>query len=340
MKNILTAKPRILEYLHILVFVPIGYILLFSLQSSNEIDLIASEHTLFITVLHAFSILVFFLSKFFKQHWGPLFRAIVPAFLSMGIVLSLAEFIHFFSVTGWAFLVPIFIPLIIPWLSLLAMSGYMVIELLAVLRYNYLHIDPELFQSKWAQTLYLTYYGRYGWVFQILTFPFYVVFVQLILVICNQQTNSLILAFTESKNGVFSEHFHDFLNSTTSGATEYVCTVASYGSPNLVKPIGIGHRKDGTILVNRQLQICNAFEEWLHQKLPRVHRPLRKFYDGLQIPVEKWKSVKYVSNIMFILIKPLEWFCFLCLYFFQSKPENMIGKQYLQIPKSILDETN
>jgi hypothetical protein len=89
-------------------------------------------------------------------------------------------------------------------------------------------------------------------------------------------------------------------------------------------------RRNGhQIIVTRQLQVCNAFEELLQERLPSLQRVLRKGYDGLQIPIEKWKQVGLISNTLYLLIKPMEWSFLLVIYFFDTHPEKRIQRQYL-----------
>ncbi len=81
-------------------------------------------------------------------------------------------------------------------------------------------------------------------------------------------------------------------------------------------------------------KICNAFEEMLTERMPLVQKYLRKGYDGLQIPIEKWKEIESVANSLYILIKPLEWVFLVVLYFVEKEPEFKIGKQYLPFIES------
>ncbi len=91
----------------------------------------------------------------------------------------------------------------------------------------------------------------------ILLIPVLVV-ITLILILFGQDADSLVKAFTETTTWRFSQHSHP-PNLSHSG--HYLCTVAARGNPNIVKPICVGNRHGKPIIVNRQLQIANAFEE-------------------------------------------------------------------------------
>ncbi|MBC7863307.1 MAG: hypothetical protein IAF38_10055 [Bacteroidia bacterium] len=109
----------------------------------------------------------------------------------------------------------------------------------------------------------------------------------------------------------------------------YLCSVAAFGNKKLVKPTRNGIRGGKLILVNRQLLIANAFENWFEDHSPRLHKIMRGTYDAMNIPADKWAQKRSIANFFYIVMKPAEWF-FLCwLYLFDKKPETRIAKQYL-----------
>jgi hypothetical protein len=85
-------------------------------------------------------------------------------------------------------------------------------------------------------------------------------------------------------------------------------------------------------MCNRQLLVANAFEELIEQNYPRLHRLIRNNYNRVGNIVHRHYSIfnmKWVANMVYILMKPLEW-CFLfALYCFDRKPEDRIAQQYL-----------
>lgn len=108
----------------------------------------------------------------------------------------------------------------------------------------------------------------------------------------------------------------------------YLCTVAVAGHPKLVKPIRPGTRGQETILVNRQLCIANAFEQLLEDKTPNFHRHLRGFYDKYGYPISKHINSPWRADVIYILMKPLEWTFLVVLYLFDVNPERRISRQY------------
>ena len=108
----------------------------------------------------------------------------------------------------------------------------------------------------------------------------------------------------------------------------YLCTVAAGGHRKIVKPIRKGIRHGHEVIVNRQLCIANAFEEVLQEKTPRAHRLIRGFYDKYGFPVAKLIRHKWSADIVYFLMKPLEWIFLIVLYSTDVHPENRIAVQY------------
>jgi hypothetical protein len=149
-----------------------------------------------------------------------------------------------------------------------------------------------------------------------------------ILIVFGQRPDHLIKAWTETsgwnlstkiapQNIYYDEH--------------YLCTVAAGGHPKIVKPIRMGERHGHPVVVNRQLCIANAFEQILEEHTPKFHRHLRHFYDTYGFPIARVIHSPYLADAIYFLMKPLEWFFLLVLYFTDVHPENRIAVQY--IPK-------
>ena len=149
----------------------------------------------------------------------------------------------------------------------------------------------------------------------------------LILTLFNQQPDSLILLFTETSEWQLSTGTAPPNIVNPSG--HYLCTVAANGHKNVVKPLRYGKRHSGRIVVNRQLLVANAFEQILEEKIPRVHKVIRNFYDKHGFPLSKYITTKLAADIVYIIMKPLEWFFVAFIYLFDSDPESRIAKQYL-----------
>ena len=96
----------------------------------------------------------------------------------------------------------------------------------------------------------------------------------------------------------------------------------------LVKPIRMGIRKGEKIVVNRQLCVANAFEALIQEKTPKFHHFIRHIYDKYGYPLSKHINTALQADMVYILMKPLEWIFILILYLCDEKPENRIAMQY------------
>ncbi|WP_211316519.1 DUF6688 family protein [Niabella yanshanensis] len=149
--------------------------------------------------------------------------------------------------------------------------------------------------------------------------------ITLILILLGQDFNSLVKVFTDTTTWTFSQKMHP---PPLDHRGHYLCTVAARGNPKLVKPLRVGIRHGQPAIVNRQLMIANAFEEYIQAIAPAFHQSIRQFYDryGYNLS-QKINSVK-ASNFTYIVMKPLEWTFLLSLYLFCINPEARIQKQY------------
>lgn len=148
----------------------------------------------------------------------------------------------------------------------------------------------------------------------------------LILIVLGQDYDSLTKVFTETATWRLSQKAHPpYLDHQG----HYLCTVAACGSPYIVKPIRLGNRHGNSIIVNRQLQIANAFEELIQTKWKRSHKVIRSAYDRYGYPLSKNITTPFKSNITYVFMKPVEWFFLLVLYLFCREPEKLIKRQYL-----------
>ncbi len=312
-----------------LVVMPIlGYLSLFIFRELGELlDWKYIAPILFLTFI---SIGSYFISRKNKHIIGPLLLALIPTTLTIGILLAIVQFIHFspFLLLGAGLLAsPLFFisAFVLPAFSLIQAAILLSAELYSSLQYNKSKVLNDNKRSKWINKLMSIYFGKYSLIVQLISFPIFITIVQYFFIILTEKPDDIIQAFIESSDGLFSKGRND--NQTS--PSEYICTIAGYGSSKLVKPLHLGYRRGSIIRVTRQLQVCNAFEEMLTEKVPKTQKFLRKKYDSLQIPIEKWKQVKLISNSLYILIKPMEWTFLIALYLFDKKPETKIAKQYL-----------
>ena len=163
--------------------------------------------------------------------------------------------------------------------------------------------------------------NKQPWMVWALSFPMLVV-ACLVLIIFGQDIQSI---FTETTTWRFSQHLPPPIKPHQG---HYLCTVAAHGNPKVVKPLRLGKRGGRTIIVNRQLLIANAFEEMIQEWWPSGHRFIRRNYDRYGYDLSKQIKSERMSNLTYLLMKPLEWGFLVCLYLFCERPEERIERQY------------
>jgi hypothetical protein len=152
-----------------------------------------------------------------------------------------------------------------------------------------------------------------------------------ILLLFGQKPDSMIRAFTDTYKQGLSQLDYQCEGVVCGG--HFLCTIAARGHAPLVRPVRPGIRGGKKIVCNRQLLVSNAFEELLEKKWPSLHRPVRRLYNRIGRQIHRhygWFDNKWVSDTVYILMKPLEWFFLLLLYTFDSRPENRIAQQYMR----------
>ena len=97
----------------------------------------------------------------------------------------------------------------------------------------------------------------------------------------------------------------------------------------MVKPLRMGKRHGHDVVVNRQLMVANAFEQILEEKTPTFHKHVRSFYDRYGFPIARLIKSKYVADLIWFIMKPLEWFFLFVIYLVDVNPEDRIARQYL-----------
>ena len=163
-----------------------------------------------------------------------------------------------------------------------------------------------------------------AWAF-VLLLPAFVI-LTLILILFGQKPDSIAKVFTETTTWRFSQQMHPpYLDHHG----HYLCTIAACGHPKLVKPARFGKRHGNKIIVNRQLMIANAYEEMISDYAPVFHRFARRMYDKCGYALSKRINTPFRSDVIYLLMKPLEWFFLINLYLFCTDPEKKINRQYL-----------
>ncbi|MBC8082582.1 MAG: hypothetical protein H7Z21_05165 [Hymenobacter sp.] len=299
---------------------------------TEEAELLDWRHALSVFAFLAASIYLYFVSRTRKERVAPLVLVLIPPALASGVLLCVAQFVHYLPIAGIGavlLLSPLFFfaLFVLPAFALGPATVLLATQLYIQTTYNLRQAAESTSLHPVLNRLHRFYFGPTNGVAHLLAFPFFVTIGQTVLLLAAQQPDSLLQAFLQSHDGLFSQGLCEQCVSMPN--TEYICTIAGFGSRGLVKPLRWGHRHGHLIRVTRQLQVCNAFEELLSERLPWLQRVLRRGYDGMQIPVEKWKHVRAVANGLYVVIKPIEWGFLLALYCFDSRPESRISRQYL-----------
>ena len=157
-----------------------------------------------------------------------------------------------------------------------------------------------------------------------------VLLLSLFLMLFGQKPDSLIRAFTDTYKHGFSQL--DYMCENVECGGHFLCSVGANGHRSIVKPIRYGERNGNKIICNRQLLISNAFEGLVQEKFPNIHKVIRQKYNRVGDLIHKYYPIfnnKYVSDLVYIFMKPLEMFFLLMLYTFDKKPENRIAIQYV-----------
>lgn len=147
-----------------------------------------------------------------------------------------------------------------------------------------------------------------------------------VLALFGQKPDSVIKAWTETADWNLSKQIAP---PNVMYDEHYLCTVAAGGHEKIVKPIRMGERHGHRVVVNRQLCVANAFEQILEERTPCFHKHVRQFYDTYGFPVARLIRSRYTADLVYLMMKPLEWIFLIVIYFCDVKPENRIVVQYL-----------
>jgi hypothetical protein len=292
-----------------------------TLDCCSESILFSPDHRLSIYVLIILCIVAYGISSIKDQIQSPIIELLTNCFLITGVILNIFIAAHLKE-----FL-----------LLLLGNAPIILLFLLALKKNHTLFLHSVIEEDKHSRTFFesfcwkilnLEIYKKVPALI-ILSLPLLILLASFLLIF-GQKPDSMIRAFTDTFYHGLSQL--DYICENIDCGGHYLCTIAAKGHKGFVKPERIGLRNDKKIVCNRQLLISNAFEELLQQKFPVVHRRIRTFYDLIGNYLNKYYRVfnnKYVSDLIYILMKPLEWFFIIILYTFDKKPENRIAKQYI-----------
>ena len=279
-----------------------------------QTESIPTAYTLWIIFAAAY-----FISRYLKQKLSPIVISIISAIMVIGLLFTVTICIHFMPM----FLAAVFPGIGLMYLSPFFCSFYLLKEIICMNTYLKTYLEKQQTTSgNIVNTFYYSIQQNHLGFVTILTAPLLLI-IQAVLFLCGQQPDSVITQFTESCGYLLSKY-----QDCSCGGGHYLCSIAANGNKKLVKPTRFGVRANERIIVNRQLLVANAFENWLEDHIPKLHRVIRNAYDGCNIPVNEWSKHKRFANVLYVLMKPLEWLFLLWLYLFDKKPEDRIAKQY------------
>ncbi len=281
------------------------------------------EHQLTIGIVILLCLTAYFYSSYRNKISTPVIEIIINSFLFIGIILNIFIAIH--TKFMW-----------------FALGGNMPIILLAILvlvknqrafmEYSKdREFNPKNSFEIWAWKILNLKPILKVPVLLVLCLPILIILTALLL-LTGQKPDSIIRAFTDTYKHGFSQWDYKCDNVQCGG--HYLCSVAANGHANVVKPQRLGIRNGRPIICNRQLLISNAFEDMIQERLPFLHMLIRRQYNKVGNFIHRYYGIfenKFVSDFIYMLMKPLEWFFLFTLYTCDRNPENRIAKQYLSI---------
>ena len=287
------------------------YVQLYNNQKHSPVS---SEHTLTLAVLFAVAVIGHICLRFIPQNKRPpLFSALCISSIYIGCALCVLWCVQITGASFFLFLFPI---------------NYIILSF-RVIACEVLSADKMAEEAEEQTKMpcisaFLHNKSSLPVLALLLLIPLLGI-IAVILLLFGQEPDSAIKLWTETADWTMSQKIAPE-NLPRDG--HYLCTVAAEGHKKLVKPLRTGKRHGHEITVNRQLCIANAFEQLLSERAPHLHRAIRSFYDKTGYPIAKHIKTPLAADIVYIIMKPLEWLFLLVLYLFDTKPENRIATQY------------
>lgn len=302
-----------------IILLPIFFLVYIDLPENDccsESATFSPDHKLTVYSIIFLGILAYFYSSWQKRQKSPVIEVLINIFLLMGLLFN---FFMSWHVQGYFFFGNL--PIIILFFYKLHENHLFFLD-------NFKISENKL--EKFAfNILSLPIIYKFP-ILLLLGIPVFTI-IMCFLILFGQKPDSIIRSFTDTYKHGFSQMDHLCDNVHCGG--HFLCSIAAKGNPDLVKPIRYGERNGNKILCNRQLLIANAFEEWIEDEFPKTHQMIRKQYNKVGNKIHKhyhFFNQRWISNLFYILMKPLELFFLFFLYTFDSKPENRIHVQYLK----------
>lgn len=312
---------RILGVLVVLVYP--GILLVTDLNSINDCcgssATFSPEHKIAIYLVIILSMISYIYSILKSDIAPPILEVLLNIFLFIGLLINIAIAFHLDLPLGLLGNLPIAL------LFIIALVKNQQLIIIKVKSGDYKTENPLNF-IVW-KVLTLHPFIKFP-IFLIAVLPIIIILTS-ILVLFGQKPDALIRAFTETYKHGLSQWDYKCDNIDCGG--HYLCSVAANGHKEIVNPQRLGIRAGGVIVCNRQLLVSNAFEQVLEEYFPKIHRKIRIKYDKVGDMIQKNHRLfdqKYICDLVFIIMKPAEWFFIFTLYLVDKNPEQRIEKQY------------
>jgi hypothetical protein len=316
---------RLVEFISI-VFLPAIFISDLDLGKPNHCcnttAFFSPAHRLSMYALIALCTAVYLFSTFRKRTLPPVPEVLVNVLLVIGVVLNAAMAIHQQDDDLDRILAVFHVPIILLFLMALVRNHRLFLSQMPVPQAR------SLVEHRCWQLLLAAPWSKFP-LLLVLCVPL-LVLLAMALLLFGQRPDSFIRAFTDTYRHGLSQLDHECAGVVCGG--HYLCTVAARGHAAVVRPERLGVRGGAIIICNRQLLVANAFEELVQQRWPRLHGIIRRHYDRVGDRVERYYHLldhKWVSDLIHLAMKPLEWLFLLVLYIFDRHPERRIAVQYL-----------
>jgi len=319
-----TNITRILELVTIIV-IPLFFLFGFSDRINDccsESAPFSPEHSLTIYALIGLCILAYFISAYKKEIISPIVETFINSLLLGGIVLNIFIAIQVQIPILWSLGN---IPVVLLFMLQLINNQKKV----AAYSLNF-DLSTLNIVEKWAWKLLNSKLFLKIPLLLVLCLPI-LTLLSAFLLLFGQKPNSIIRAFTDTYKHGFSQL--DYMCDNVQCGGHFLCSVAAKGHTNIVSPTRLGERGGHTIMCNRQLLIANAFEELVEEKLPQTNQFIRRNNNKVGNVIHRYYGIfnlKLIADIVYVIMKPLEWIFLLVLYTFDRNPENRIAKQYLR----------
>lgn len=305
--------------------------------NTDGLNMFAQEHILTMVVWWAIGTGVYLYIQYRKQISTPVVEVLTAWVLLFSVIFNIFISVHQQDF-AWAFCVPIIMLLLI---ALTYQHQKLIPRLMKSAKPEMLDaiafgeeeslapkpLDVAPWQERLRSVLDWPVFVKYPLVL-VLGIPAFVV-VDSILLLFGQRPDSFVLAFTQTYHLHFSKI--DYLCEGVQCGGHYLCSVAANGHLGIVRPLRMGVRNGQPIICNRQLLVANAFEEVLQERWPIAHRFVRRHYDRVGDFINGDYSPyrnKYLCDLIYLMMKPADWFFRLVLYTVDRDPEVRIARQY------------